>query len=79
MSHPLWYTNRMMKMKNDMKNENDKFAAFGRKVEAVALADGGQDTLDELRHYGGLDGYVREGYEEGWTAEEVVGQAAADV
>ena len=62
-----------------MKNNYDGFAAFERKVEAVALADGGQDMLDELRHYGGLDGYIREGYEDGWAADEVVGQAMADV
>ena len=69
----------MMKMKNDMKNNYDGFAAFGRKVEQCALDMGGQDLLDELFHYGNLNAYVVEGWEDGWTAGEVVGQAMADV
>ena len=60
-----------------MKNNYDGFAAFGRKVEQCALDMGGQDLLDELFHYGNLNAYVVEGWEDGWTAGEVVGQAMA--
>ena len=64
MSNPLWYTNHMMKMKNDMNKEQFK-------NEVLALVS--EDALPMV------DALTEQGFAEGWTPAEVAGQCEADV
>ena len=67
MSHPLWYTNHMMKMKN----ENNKMNKEQFKNEVLALVS--EDALPMV------DALTEQGFAEGWTPAEVAGQCEADV